>query len=175
MKRTVVATAIIAVLFVAGGASAAEWIRRQPGNHINEVEYEVHGAIGFEKSYGLGAGVRFGIPILKRGFISSINNNVAISFGVDLLNWPAADYGVTGVIIPVMLQWNFFLTPAWSVFWEVGFAPRIWFDRPGHGDERFLPWPGLGIGARYHFRLGNYPTLVLRLGFPTGLTVGVSF
>lgn len=74
-----------------------------------------------------------------------------------------------------MLQWNFFLTPVWSVFVEAGFAPRVWFDTPGHNDERFLPWPGASIGTRIHFTRGSYPALTIRVGFPTGLTLGVSF
>ena len=175
MKRSAAIALGMGILCLASGANAAEWIGRQPGNHDNGVEYEFHFTFGYDKSYGVGGGVRFGIPILKRGFIPSINNSVVISFGADVLNWPAEGYGVSGLIIPVMLQWNFYLTRVWSVFVEAGFAPRIWFDEPGGHHSRFFPWPGASIGTRIHFTAGGYPALVIRMGFPTGLTLGLSF
>jgi hypothetical protein len=164
---------LASLLLAAGPAIASEWITEEPNNHLNQTETELHAVFG---SNALGAGIRVGIPIAKQGFISKINNNVVINFGADILNWPDPDYGVTGVVVPVMLQWNFYLTRDWSVFAEGGMAFQSWFSQPANGESQTLYfWPGLSLGARYYFNPGNYPALVLRAGFPSGLTIGVSF
>jgi len=111
----------------------------------------------------------------KQGFISTINDNVAIDFGVDILNWPSPDYGVTGAVVPVMLQWNIFLTRDWSVFGEAGVAFQNWFADGQRDDQTFFVWPGMSVGARYYINPGNFPALVIRVGYPSGLTIGVSF
>ncbi len=172
MKKILVA-GMAAVLFMMSPAFASESIVEEPNNHPNQNDVEFHGVLGLGD---LGVGVRFGIPIVKQGFVSSFNDNVAINFGADLLNWPSADYAVTGVVVPVMLQWNVFLTREWAVFGEGGLAFQKWFTQRANGDEQTLfVWPGIGMGARYYFNPGNYPALVLRLGYPSGLSIGVSF
>ncbi len=171
MKKLLAVASLAAMLLKAGPAYASDWIE-QPNNHRNQTETEIHAVLGFGD---FGAGVRFGIPIVDQGFVTTINDNVLINFGADILNWPAPDYGVTGIIVPVMLQWNFFLSRDWSVFAEGGLAFQNWFSPRIGGSETFFFWPGLSIGGRYYFNSGNYPALLLRVGFPSGLTIGVSF
>jgi hypothetical protein len=171
MKKILAVASTAVFLVMTGTAFASEWITEEPNNHLNQVETEIHAVLG---SHSLGAGVRVGIPIVNQGFVSTINNNVAINFGADLLNWP--DDEVRGVIVPVMLQWNFYLTRDWSVFAEGGVAFQSWFSTPpDHNGDTFFTWPGFSIGGRYYFNPGNYPALVMRVGYPSGLTVGVSF
>jgi len=157
----------------ASPALAAEWITEEPNHHPNQTETEFHAVVG---DGDVGAGIRVGIPIVRQGFIPSLNDNVAISVGVDFLNWPSPGYEVTGVVIPVMLQWNFFLTRHWSLFGEGGVAFQDWFARRANGDDQtFFVWPGLGAGARYYFNTDNHTALVLRVGFPNLLSAGISF
>ena len=120
-------------------------------------------------------GLRVGIPIVRNGFVPPINNQVVINFGGDLVFWP--DYqDYAELILPVALQWDFYLASQWSVFAEAGLAVE-WYPR---GDPRtpgrpFDLCPGLAVGGRYHFDRGaGFPSLTLRLGFPTGLKFGVS-
>src|ERR1700692_4192726 len=81
-----------AIFWCAGSARADDTIKR-PGDHPNySVEIEPHGLWGWHHYYyapgdGLGLGVRFSIPIVENGFVPSINNSVAIGFGVDWLHY----------------------------------------------------------------------------------------
>ena len=143
---------------------------------------------------GFGAGGRASIEILKQGFLDRINDSVAIGFGLDFVHYGGGAVqrgtcvstvqgppgGGTSVctairqdgsptdymIVPVVMQWNFFLTPKWSVFGEPGLA-FYWDD---------YSWlrasPVLYLGGRYHF--SDKVTLTLRLGYPT-FSLGVSF
>jgi hypothetical protein len=68
--------------------------------------------------------------------------------------------------VPVVLQWNFWLTRQWSVFAEPGLSLY------GSDDARFGATPALFLGGR--FRFSRATTLTFRLGYPT-VTIGVSF
>lgn len=169
-------------VLLASGQALAQAIIKHPGHHDSSVELELHGIARWEEEHYLyghtavGVGLRVGIPLVRNGFIPSINNQVAINFGPDLVVWP--DYrGTVDLVVPVALQWSFYLASHWSVFAEAGVAVE-WFPPgdprdPGHP---FGFWPGLAVGGRYHFASGaGFPSLTLRLGFPTGLNFGVSF
>jgi hypothetical protein len=134
-------------------------------------------------SAAFGAGARFSIPIVHNGFIPSINNSVAISFGLDYLRYGCnvrvlnADYdcGASYLFFPVAMQWNFWLTPKFSVFGEPGL-----YVYHGISDCNV---PGCNLtqtsvdfmfhaGGRFH--LNDTVALTLRVGYPT-LSFGVSF
>jgi len=175
--------AFLLVALAAGPARADDTINR-PGNHpAYDFEAEPHlllsdgGPWGYYG--GLGLGVRFGIPIVSNGFVSTINNSVAISFGVD---WAHSDWwcgnnqfncASDSFVIPVTLQWNFYVAQRWSVFGEPGLAfYHAFCDGPGGACGGFLS-PALYIGARYYFT--DAVALNMRLGFPSGLSIGLSF
>jgi hypothetical protein len=195
----------VALVFTAIGAYADDTIKH-PGDHPKySVEIEPHGLWSWRHYYyapndGFGLGVRVSIPIVENGFVPSINNNVAISFGVDWVHYSGADcyyYGpppnpqnpgpcyVLGdanyLFFPVAMQWNFFVAQRWSVFGEPGLA--IYH---GFFDYCYNVPPGTrcpsptqtGIdfafyaGGRFHF--SDHATLTMRIGYPT-FSVGVSF
>ena len=106
---------------------------------------------------GIGLGARFTIPFLDNGPIPSINNNMGIGFGFDWVHfedpccgdpggaWSAGSLPVrrqceaTMLHFPVVLQWNFFLTPMISVFGEPGLEiehTSINFDWYCNGSRR---------------------------------------
>jgi hypothetical protein len=173
MRKLFVIATTVAVFLTVRPLFASESIVKEPNNHLNRTDTEIHAVLG---DGDLGAGFRFSIPIVSQGFVSAINDNVDISFGADILNWPSPDYEVTGVVVPVMLQWNFYLSRDWSVFGEGGVAFQNWFAQRANGDNQtFFVWPGISVGARYYFNPGNYPALVIRLGYPSGLSVGIGF
>jgi hypothetical protein len=189
-KSFVFVAALLPVL-VAATARADDTIRH-PGDHPDYgVEIEPHGLIGwwggpgYADGNGYGVGGRFSIPIVKNGFIRTINNSVAISFGADILWYNACWYGngygcsATYIDFPVALQWNFFVAQHWSVFAEGGlYAFHGFFDNcPLNNGCPNEPWqngvePALWVGGRYHFN--DRVSLTMRLGFPTA-SVGVSF
>ena len=198
-KPTLLAVAALSVLAatVATAAPAhAQSIIKNPGDHPNYgVELEPHLDFGWANfnSNGFGAGLRAGIPIVQNGFIPTINNSVAISFGADILRFSGCYYGntffangsdigcgATYFIFPVTMQWNFWLTDKWSVFAEPGLALRHAFTDSTYCDARYYDcrsttsfFPAFYGGARFH--LGETTALTMRLGYPTAVSVGLSF
>ena len=208
MPRSLLATLAGLCVLATCADSAGQSIIRYRGDHAPyAVELEPHLVLGLfdppgsASGTGLGAGGRASIQIVKNGFIPTINNSVAIGFGLDFLSYsggavasrgtcvryapnPAPDPspGVAAppvcvevqqggsptnyAVLPVVMQWNFYLTRKWSVFGEPGLA-FYWDD---------YAWlrasPVLYLGGRYHF--SDRTTLTLRLGYPT-FSLGVSF
>ncbi len=183
MKRPAILLA--AALLLPCSAASAEVILKQPGRHDSSVELELHGIARVHErvvygGFAGGLGLRVGIPIIRNGFISRLNNQVNINFGGDLLFWPGYNAYVN-LVVPVALQWSFYVAGVFSFFAEAGVAlewfpnadpARVaWWGSPWVGF-----WPGLAAGARIHFgQNARFPTLTLRIGFPTGLNIGVSF
>jgi hypothetical protein len=182
--------AALAVALPARAARADETIRI-PGAHPDyHFEIEPHLTFGDYDTYasaGYGVGVRFGIPIVRNGFVPQINNSVAINFGLDLVHYDACYFdnvgcGANYLLFPVALQWNFFFTHKWSAFGEGGlFLYKGWVsDDLCHGlgavgcsePSDFGALPMFAVGGRYH--LTDDVSLVLRVGYPT-ITFGVSF
>lgn len=178
-----------AVASAAAPAEAALTIR-SPTPPEYKVEIEPHGIIQTDAFYyegrsGFGGGARFSIPLMSPGFIKSINDSVAISFGPDLIHY---DYYRTvcgadqcngssfwRLYFPVTMQWNFWLSDKWSVFGEPGIIFRHTFVDCGPGtDCRQRTFdPAFFVGGRFHF--SERVALTMRVGFPEALSVGVSF
>jgi hypothetical protein len=142
-------------------AHAEESIIKRPGDHPQYVfELEPHLIVGYAgpfRDHGqLGFGGRGTVIIVNNGFVKSINNNVGITFGVDVF------VGHETLFIPVAMQWNFFLSTHWSVFGE----PGVGIAGDGHLH------PVLMAGGRYHFN--DKIALTMRVGYPA-LSVGASF
>jgi len=160
---------ICALVFttVAFGASADESIIKNPGDHPDyRFEAEPHGLIGFGGPFeggrtDFGAGFRGTIILMDNGFVKSINDSVGIGFGGDLF------FRHGTLFIPVVMQWNFWLSTHWSVMGEpgIGFAPNPFHDRS-------VIHPVIDLGARYHFN--EKIALTMKIGYPA-ISVGVSF
>jgi hypothetical protein len=155
-------TAVTAVTFAPAVALADEHsIIRAPGDHTPYFfEAEPHLLLGysgpFEEGDNVGIGFR-GTFHITDGFVKSINDSIGVGFGIDI--------GTHGrVLVPVVMQWNFWLSQHWSVFGEPGIAL---------GDGRTTEaWPVLDVGGRFLFT--DRIALTMRVGFPD-LSVGVSF
>jgi hypothetical protein len=146
----------------------AAWVVAWPTTasaQIAGVRPEVHLDLGFHADIGFG--VRVDIPIVKDGLLMSARDDLAISPGADLL----FDDGHVWLGIPVALQWNFYITPEWSVFPELGLALLIG-EHHRHNDNVGVDFL-LAVGGRYHFNSRN--ALVLRVGWPIGLQFGITF
>jgi hypothetical protein len=164
-----------------------------PGDHPRYVlELEPHAVLGFieppgyASGAGFGLGVRASIPIVRNGFVPSINNSVAIGFGVDFAHYGRGDFcrdggplpdcdrsridGFNEFYFPVVLQWNFFLSRNWSVFGEPGIALN-YHAWEGPRDLDIDPFVFF-LGGRFHF--SEKITLTMRIGYPA-FSVGASF
>ena len=136
------------------------------------------------------------IPIVRNGFVSSINNNVGIGFGLDWLHYNGCYYryyfnpgfcdNLDSFWVPVDMQWNFFLATHWSVFGEPGLAIVYQnfgnyygcYDAAGRlvpcgsGPNHISVEPIFFVGGRYHF--SESAALTLRIGWPYA-SFGISF
>src|SRR4051794_32202234 len=91
MKRLLIAATVGGALLATSGAAQAQSIIRQPNAHVSKVEFEIHAGFGgFWNRWGfaISPGFRIGIPVMPNGFVRSINNSVAISFGADVFLYP---------------------------------------------------------------------------------------
>jgi len=197
LTSKLLAVAALSTVVALSSTADAQSIIKSPGDHPNySVEMEPHLNVGWAargysgSSAAFGAGARFSIPIVHNGFISSINNSVAISFGLDYLRYGCNvrfvnsdfDCGSSYLLFPVAMQWNFWLTPKFSVFGEPGlYIYHGFFDDicAGPGNARFCSTPTqtsvdflLHAGGRFHFN--DTVAITLRLGYPT-ISFGVSF
>jgi hypothetical protein len=150
------------------------------------LELEPHFAFGAENVYGaggFGAGLRLGVPVAV-GHVGYAPDNLAISFGGDILHYDncyyGTDCGANYLMVPVAAQWNVFVARRVSLFAEGGaFLYKGWFDGCGPGDgpgcsppSNFGLLPTVALGGRIH--IGDNAAFTLRLGYPTS-TLGVSF
>lgn len=191
--------ALTAMLFIASNADAQI---KQPGAHPNySVEIEPHGSVwwwdsshDWNNNSGLGLGLRASIPIVQNGFVSSINNSVAIGFGADWGHyshrcWWQGNHDLAGNCsnntfwFPVVMQWNFFFTKAFSLFGEPGVAIRHsrWSWQNGYCGGPGAPYncdnSDIGIEPVFFVggRLGNESiSFTFRVGWPYA-SVGASF
>lgn len=145
---------------------------------------------GRARDNGVGLGLRATIEIVPQGFIAKLNDSVGLGFGLDFVAYEAGDargdcidfasepkgipvcVGVDGsggdrdrLYLPVVMQWNFWLTPQWSVFGEPGLFAYF------GDDSGFTPFT-LFLGGRY--QIGDQVALTLRIGYPT-FSFGGSF
>ncbi len=144
---------------------------------------------------GVGIGVRGSVVVDPAGFIRDVNDSLAVGVGLDVGHytgsWSIEGYrdqclrfepGPAGtsictqvssnggtynyVYVPVVMQWNFWLTQKWSAFSEPGV--NLYYL----GNHGLSLSPALCLGGR--FRLTDRITLTARIGYPT-VSFGVSF
>ena len=175
--------AALALPSVASAQEATMEPLREPTAY--PIEVEPHFTFGAENVYGdtgFGAGLRLGVPVAA-GHLGRLPQNLAISFGGDVVHYDNCYYGAycsaNYLMVPVALQWNVAVARPVSVFLEGGaFMYGGWFTHCGPGDAGCSPpsdfgfLPTVALGGRVH--LGENVALTLRLGYPTS-TLGVSF
>jgi hypothetical protein len=161
----VILTFAPSAVFVPSRANAQERsVIGNPGNHPHYVvDAEPHGLLGFGGPfYGdgfPGVGFRGTFTVVRDGFVRTINNSVGVGVGADFF----FGRGGSAVVVPVVMQWNFWLSTHWSVFGEPGI---------GFTSARDIVTPIFAAGGRYNFT--DRIALTMRAGYPS-LSVGVSF
>jgi hypothetical protein len=186
-------------LAVLTGASAKAQIK-QPGAHLRYgAEVDAHLVVQWEHEphwhdEGLGLGVHVAIPVIDNGPVTTINNSLAVAFGLDWAHFGDScdlqgvdddDCSANDFWLPVVAQWNFYFTKTISAFPELGLAIQhsSWdseYCRQGNGnyvrcddggsdtDVELVMW----LGVR--FQLQDTFALTVRLGTPS-LLLGASF
>lgn len=189
--------ALAASTFGLSSVARAETTIRHPGQHTQySFELEPHLTIDWFNAHyageGIGPGVHFAIPLMHQGPISTINNNMAIKFGLDVTfgngcrYWANRFYNdrgcdATSFVLPIALQWNFYVTDIIVPFGEAGLAighSRYSYDGPcANGltcnwhDSDTYPLMYFVGGAKFMF--GRNAGLTVRMGYPH-ITVGAS-
>lgn len=160
---------------------------RSAGAHRNySVELEPHGLVKWDVEPGNEAGLGFGframIPIMQNGPVTTINNSLAVGFGLD---WAYAnetvyhgrprydDCDAHNITVPLVVQWNFYFTEVVSLFVETGLGVmyETW-ENDTHHDDNVEPDFIFLVGPR--FTVADTVAIVLRIGWPT-FSLGVSF
>jgi hypothetical protein len=185
------------VLAVGSVSSRARADIRRPGSHP-DIELSPHLVLQWadEPAWdgdGIGVGMHAAIPVIPQGPVTTINNSLAIGFGLDWAHFddacgpwavnPGFDCSGDDFWLPVTVQWNFFFTDLISAFPELGLAieHERWDDIPcGPGNNWY--WCGdnddtelelvLWLGVRFH--LAQAFAITIKLGTPS-LLLGVSF
>ncbi len=162
--------------------------RAQAGHIQGAVRVDAHLGIGWEGS--VGPGLRLDIPLSRDGLIPSVNDELALTLGADVLFFafdrydrhnpydhpPRHSYyydhyrherGDLTLLFPVALQWNFIVSRQWTLFPELGLAIE-------HHQEHLHVLPDFGAGARLHFG-GGSAALLLRLTFPGAFQIGITW
>lgn len=167
LKAPSLAIALFLGLVWTPSRARAEGLIKRPGAH-NHYAFEVEPHLNLYMYNGskahVGPGVRVSIPFMHNGPIDTINNNMAITFGMDTY-FPPGGYGVA---IPVAAQWNFYFTDIVSVLGEVGIVTNFG-NFPGFTVSVLDPY--IQGGARFQF--GKAGVLV-RVGYPS-FSVGANF
>jgi hypothetical protein len=162
---TLGAAAAALLLVSTRDARAEDLIVSRPGAHpdyVVELEPEAIVLFGRPLDDGPGVGVRASIPVMKNGFISTINDVPAISFGIS--RSPIGD-SKAPFYAPVVLQWSFWLSTHWSVMGEAG-AFLVF----GDGTRTQLQ-PAFMAGGRFH--LTDRIAITARISLPDTPSVGI--
>ncbi len=122
-------------------------------------EAEPHALLGLFEPHAYGVGFRGTFILSDSGFIRGVNDTVGLGVGFD---WTRDTTWV-----PIVLQWNFWVSEHWSVFAEPGAAFRFRDDY-----ARLDPDLTLYGGARWQF--APRTTLTMRIGYPA-FALGISF
>jgi len=204
MNKQLVRIACFACVWVGLGADiASAQINRSGGHRKYSAEIEPHLVLQWSNSPGwnndgIGVGLRASIPVIDSGPVTTINNSMAVGFGLDWahfgdqcdnfnFNGYAGGCGGNDFWLPFVVQWNFYFSDLISAFPELGLAlQHSSFDSVGwcgnrnnpvpcgngngysHTDLEFVFW----LGIRFH--LADSFALTLRLGTPSVL-IGASF
>lgn len=164
--RALAFVAVLGITSIAQEARADEQLLiKSPSEHPTyRFDAEPHGLVGFGpfgRDFLPGVGFRGTVILVQQGFIPNINNSVGIGFGADFF---VPRRGAVAIVLPVVMQWNFWLSTHWAVFGEPGVAVGV-------GNRDFIA-PIFAVGGRYHFN--ERVALTMRLGYPYA-SVGVSF
>jgi hypothetical protein len=158
MKNLLLPAAFAVAAFALATPASAQSVIKQPGAHPDYIfEAEPHALVDFFDDFHPGVGFRGTLKLVDNGFVKTINNSIGLGFGVD---WNDNHFR-----LPVVMQWNFWLTRKWSVFGEPGGLLDF-------SDDKVKPHFTFYAGGRYHFT--DKITLTMRVGYPLA-TVGVSF
>jgi hypothetical protein len=187
LSRVFARLGLLAVILACWGARPSP-ASAQAGHIQGPVRFDVHLGIGWRGS--LGPGMRVDIPLSRTGIIRSVDDELALSVGADVLFYafdrydehhyydarhpPHPDdahhyheHGDVTLLFPIAAQWNFIVSPSWTLFPELGIAIE-------HHYAHVHALPNFGAGARWHFG-GGRAAMLFRLTYPGTFQLGIAW
>jgi hypothetical protein len=196
-------SALLSLVFGFLAVASAKAQIKSPGAHLRyDAEVDAHLVVQWAHQPrwhddGLGLGVHVAIPVIESGPVTTINNSLAVAFGLDWAHFGDScelrgvqdddDCSANDFWLPVVAQWNFYFSKTISAFpelglaiqhsrWESGYCQQpngdyvYCDDRDGHSDTdvELVLW----LGVRFH--LADTFALTVRIGTPS-LLLGASF
>jgi len=184
MRRTLIASTLAAAL-AASSVPADAFAEGESGIHASgglldtstHERYQQISIFGVLSGYsGIGIAGRYVLPIVRDGFIPSLNDSVELEFGADLwYGWGWGSYyygynygyaGYLGVAPVVEGTWTFHFFPKFDAYAKLGGGLSIRTNGYGVG---FFPVGTAGI----NYRFGDKIALRAEIGYH--LRVGLSF
>ena len=135
---------------------------------FSDVRFEIHGDFGWYGGVGVGARLEFSVA---HDVVRGVGNDIALSFGAELFYFYNPNYSGIGVYPIAAAQWNFYVSRRVSLFPELGVAFLFGPYRERYWGTFIAPY--LGLGLRFHFNDRN--ALLVRVSWPAGLQLGITF
>lgn len=137
-------------------------------HHVRPKEFNFSLGGGFNN---FGLALWFAIPVLDDGLLPDVNDQLNVEVGLvaglyrDLVYWDPTGQNYWTLAVSGGLRWDFHVTQAWVPFALLKIAVNFGFDK--------IVLPGGGIGVLY--RLTDDWRLRLELGYPLGISAGLTF
>ncbi|MEZ4270209.1 MAG: hypothetical protein R3C68_01855 [Myxococcota bacterium] len=139
-RRKILGVLTLAILAISHNAHArsinSRWIIKDPSTHSRDMFLDI-GAVAGAGGVGAPAGKHFGpsawisMPLIRDGFLPSINDSVDFEAGAHVEYWRWSDASCAKKWLRVTpmagLRWNFYLTHRWTVFAKTKFGAAIGF------------------------------------------------
>lgn len=180
MKRNLAVTFAAIAVLVSGVAQA----RGEPDSitdtsgKIRAQNLSVLAYLPWYYGFGIGANVRYEIPVVQNGFVPSINNSVSVepSLGLAYSSWGPAgySYSIFNITPAVYGLWNFYFNPKFSAYGGLGLGFNVGVISGSHlstFNANYFYWdPVVGL----HYKLSPGMALRAEAG-AQGLKGGLSF
>lgn len=153
----------------AARAERAEWIIENEESHPELFL----SAVGGWYLTGFGAEARFSFPIAPNGAIDYLNDSFSLEFGAGY-QFFLGNPNFQRLTFPLMVRWDFHLTPMWTVYGALGAAGGYPFDLESpvvFGYHGYV-WFVVAVGAFLH--LADWFSLRMEAG-SLGVLVGPGF
>lgn len=149
-------------------------------SHDRKPEIAVFVSMPYFYGFGVGVGARYSMPLLKDGFIDSLNDSVELELGADYaFTWSGlfGSFNEHQFDLAAEGRWTFHMTPQFDLYGKLGIGPGFWVASASvaglnASSAGFLFYFDVAAGARY--RLSDTFLLRAELG-SYGLRLGLAW
>lgn len=147
--------------------------------HDRKQMFTVWGYLPWYSGIGIGVGARYTIPLLKDGFIDTVNDSVELEFGADGAFYSYYYGSGFNIGVPIGARWTFHIFPNFDAYAKIGIGFDYTFYSYGAAYANLLGtvsafgvYPDVGSGILYKLSGNLWLRAEASYG---GLKVGVGF